>query len=419
MSEDQAGRCNGKCGSGAYVGKGRYVCTHDNILALHPDVCLEWDHDQNEDTPDKYSSGSGKYAWWICRKGSCDCHRWRAKINDRVSRSTGCPFCLKGKACPHNNLLALYPDLCLEWDVERNNQSPSQYSPKSGRVVWWKCNKGFCDCHRWQAKIYHRTGSTSGCPFCSRGKLCPHNNLLALYPDLCLEWDHDRNEDGGPDKYAPGSHKCVWWICRKGSCDCHRWKTGIKDRIQEGSGCPFCHSGKTCPHNNLLALYPDLCREWNHGKNLAAPETYAPHSGLKVWWMCLDGHEWSAGIYSRTNGSGCPHCTRKRKYSKQQIKWLESIMKEQNLSIQYALSPEGEYRIPTIGKVDGYCSKNNVVYEYHGDFWHGNPLVFKEDDVNTIIHKTFGQLYRDTLSRDDRIRKLGYDLVVQWETNLE
>lgn len=94
-------------------------------------------------------------------------------------------------------------------------------------------------------------------------------------------------------------------------------------------------------------------------------------------------------------------------------------MKVQNITIQYALSPEGEYRIPTIGKVDGYCPLNNTVYEYHGNYWHGNPLIFKEDDMNTIAHKTFGQLYRDTIARDDRIRKLGYNLVVQWETNLE
>lgn len=31
-------------------------------------------------------------------------------------------------------------------------------------------------------------------------------------------------------------------------------------------------------------------------------------------------------------------------------------MSESNINIQHALSQEGEYHIPEIGKVDGYCA---------------------------------------------------------------
>lgn len=417
MSEDQAGSCNGRCGSSTYVGKGRYTCAHDNLLVSHPEVCLEWDPERNKITPDKYSSGSSEYAWWVCRENHCGCHVWQAKIKDRVrvGKSTGCPFC-SGKPCPHNNLLALYPELCLEWDTERNVKSPSEYAPKSHAMISWKCSKASCVCHLWQTKIYDRVGGT-GCPFCSRTKLCPHNNLLALYPDLCLEWSQEN--ENTPDKYAPNSNVCVWWVCRKSLCRCHVWRAKIANRTR-GGGCPFCYSGKSCPHNNLLVVHPDLCLEWNRERNVTVPETYAPYSRAEVWWTCTKGHEWLALIGQRALGkSGCRHCARTRKYSKGQIKWLESVMKEQNIIIQYALSPEGEYRIPTIGKVDGFCHQNNTAFEYHGNFWHGNPSIFKGDDMNTITHKTFGQLYRDTMARDDKIRKLGYNLVVQWETDLE
>ena len=91
-------------------------------------------------------------------------------------------------------------------------------------------------------------------------------------------------------------------------------------------------------------------------------------------------------------------------------------MKEQNIIIQYALSTAGEYKIPEIGKVDGYCRENNTVYEYHGDYWHGNPSIFNPDDINEVTKKSFGELYQKTVERDDKIRQTGYTLIVKWET---
>lgn len=38
--------------------------------------------------------------------------------------------------------------------------------------------------------------------------------------------------------------------------------------------------------------------------------------------------------------------------------------------------PNGEYRIEGVGKVDGFCEQTNTVYEYHGDYWHGNPDIY-------------------------------------------
>lgn len=29
----------------------------------------------------------------------------------------------------------------------------------------------------------------------------------------------------------------------------------------------------------------------------------------KVWWLCEKGHEWTAVIHSRANGTKCPICT--------------------------------------------------------------------------------------------------------------
>ena len=31
--------------------------------------------------------------------------------------------------------------------------------------------------------------------------------------------------------------------------------------------------------------------------------------------------------------------------------------------------------------VDGYDSKTNTIYEFNGDFWHGNPNIYNLTDL--------------------------------------
>ncbi len=64
-----------------------------------------------------------------------------------------------------------------------------------------------------------------------------------------------------------------------------------------------------------------------------------------------------------------------------------------------------------IGKVDGFDSSTNTVYEYHGSYWHGNPEVFDPNDINEMAGKTFGELYQSTISRDRQILQL----IIKWE----
>lgn len=106
-------------------------------------------------------------------------------------------------------------------------------------------------------------------------------------------------------------------------------------------------------------------------------------------------------------------------HSRIQIAWLDSLSATGGIDIQHALSPTGEYYIPGIGHVDGYCYETNTVYEFHGSFWHGDPKLFDPASTNTKLNKTFGQLYSETLIRDEAIRSLGYRLIVAWESEVD
>ncbi|MGZ8924644.1 MAG: DUF7487 domain-containing protein [Nitrososphaeraceae archaeon] len=105
------------------------------------------------------------------------------------------------------------------------------------------------------------------------------------------------------------------------------------------------------------------------------------------------------------------------RYSYKQIQWLEQIMSQEGIYIQHA-GNEGEYKIPgTRYKADGYCSETNTIYEFHGDYWHGNPMLFEPQVFNDSTKCTMGDLYKKSLIKEKIIRDLGYNLVVKWESD--
>ena len=192
-----------------------------------------------------------------------------------------------------------------EWDVVQNLPlTPAQVSRGSRRQVWWRCGAG----HSWQAAVYARTGSGTGCPVCGgkrpwRGE----NDLASLRPDLARQWHPVKNGALTPDQVLPGSHRLAWWVCQRG----HEWRAQIKARAA-GSGCPVCANREIrSGENDLEAAYPRLAAQWDWERNGSlTPRDVVSGSTRKVWWICEQGHRWQASVVSRTSGgSGCPVCT--------------------------------------------------------------------------------------------------------------
>ena len=112
--------------------------------------------------------------------------------------------------------------------------------------------------------------------------------------------------------------------------------------------------------------------------------------------------------------SGCQRCEYSN-YSKLSIQYLDFISKLNNIKIQHAEN-DGEFLISnTKYKADGYCHETNTVYEFNGDYWHGNPNLFIYDKYNKTTNCRFGELYKRTLEREQLIKKLGFNLVTMWE----
>ena len=65
--------------------------------------------------------------------------------------------------------------------------------------------------------------------------------------------------------------------------------------------------------DTLKAEYPELAKQWHPTKNdPLTPEEVTYGSGIRVWWLCSEGHEWQAVINSRRQGMGCPYCAGQR-----------------------------------------------------------------------------------------------------------
>lgn len=105
-------------------------------------------------------------------------------------------------------------------------------------------------------------------------------------------------------------------------------------------------------------------------------------------------------------------------YSYACINWLNNIIEQEGIDIKHALNG-GEYQIPgTRYKADGYCVETNTVYEFHGDYWHGNPKIYTPEIINEVNGKTMGELYLNTTNKEKYIKELGYTLIVMWENDL-
>jgi len=210
-----------------------------------------------------------------------------------------------------DSLMYLHPVIAKEWHPTKNGKlTPDLFTPGSSENVWWLCHK--CG-NEWQSSIANRTAG-HGCDICAtvKRKITKKDTILtkrgSLDKERCLlDWDYEANEHG-PEYYTNGSGEAVSWRCHK--CG-YKWKAPICDRTRDyKNGCPLC-SGKVIVSgvNDLPTVLPELMKEWDYDNNNVDPTKVGRGSHLTVSWKCRKcGYIWSAQIYNRANGKGCPCC---------------------------------------------------------------------------------------------------------------
>lgn len=197
------------------------------------------------------------------------------------------------------------PELALLWHPTLNEGlTPDEVSYGSGKKIWWQCFD-YVD-HFWEASVANQRKKPR-CPFCSGTKILKgFNDLETRYPEVFAELHPTKNAEIDVDSVTPKSAEKIWWLCAEG----HEWEAIVFNRTS-GRGCPQCAgysviTGKT----DLQTLFPELSKQWHPTLNGdLTPDQVTSRTHRKVWWLCAEGHEWLAEVYSRARGNNCPYCS--------------------------------------------------------------------------------------------------------------
>ncbi len=299
--------------SGCPFCAGKRVAPSTSLAALHPELSRQWHPTKNGAlSPKRANPRSVERVWWKCAQG--DDHEWPATIRSRVGGAS-CPFCRAVRASSTHNLASARPEVARLWHPRKNGRlTPSDVTPGSERVVWWRCEENTR--HVWQAKVClvgRQNRKSMGCPFCAGVSILRGDSLYDKRPDLREYWDVAKNGRLTARDVTCGSSQRVYWRCpiARG----HRWRATPVEVTQKQNPCPFCNNRRASFTNSLAAKAPAIAAQWHPDRNRGTPSDVVVSSKRRVWWKCPEGpdHEWDTLVVDRTrNGTRCPFCINRR-----------------------------------------------------------------------------------------------------------
>lgn len=184
---------------------------------------------------------------------------------------------------------------------------------------------------------------------------------------------------------------------------------------KKGVGCYWCgrKNAKKITAKKLRKTTSTFIKESTeiHGNSYTYGNSVYIQSRKPIIITCKIHGDFETTPQRHLDGRGCPICIRQSS-SKEQC-WLDSLNLPNDIDhrcVNLRLNNQSKFL------VDGFDKKTNTVYEFHGDFWHGNPDVCNLKDIHPILKVTFGELYEKTKLKEKIITDSGFNLVVMWES---
>jgi len=181
-----------------------------------------------------------------------------------------------------------------------------------------------------------------------------------------------------------------------------------------GSGCQTCKINRIIETHRLTTeLFITKSKEL-HGSNRYTYEktVYADYL-QKLEINCPEhGYFWiKPSIHlNKRSRTGCPRCSI---YGVIQHTWLNLIgLPDTKSTREITLTMNDKTWI----FADGFDPVTNTIYEFWGDYWHGNPIIYN-GNKRTYFGTTFGELYEKTLRKREKILSNGFNLVEIWEND--
>lgn len=344
--------------------------------------------------------GTTKKALFECTECSTQWHT----TPKSVLAGSGCPRCSAKERIQKSFLTLAEFNLRLVHRNATTDQSAIHLAPGAQYLgvmtkTTFVCSVG----HIWDALPNGIIHNEVGCPHCagtvSRDVETAVGEITSKWPNLTITSKHH---------YQLGRREPIDAQCEYN----HSWTTHY-ERLMNGHYCPHCNGN---------ARYDDATfkqKLLKVNKQVEVLGLYV-NATTPIEVKCIKcSHEWKSRPYNLINGYGCPQCSKNNKFSKKAMTWLKYIEKTEHIELQHAMQ-YGEFKIPgTRFKCDGYCAATNTVYEFYGDYWHGNPDTTDPVAYNTHLSKTFGHLYTHTMEREQAIKALGFNIVSIWEADFD
>lgn len=318
----------------------------------------------------------------------CKLHGEFNQIADSHLRGSGCPACSKNVKLNTNTFIK-----------KANEIHESKYDYSVSKYVNSLININIvCPLHGKfsQRPSHHLSGS--GCPKCNAAR-----SNLDMFIKKAKEI-HGSRYDYSESIYLTNRQK-INIVCK-----IHGSFMQMPSIHLRGIGCEKC--GGTYQYG-----LEDFIIKANivHNNKYDYSNTIYSNTTQQISILCKGHGEFNQIARNHLQGLGCKRCSPKG-FSKSQINWLTFTEKFYNINIQHFGNSSQEHNIKnTKWKADGYHENTNTIYEFHGDYWHGNPKCYDSKFMNNVCGKPMGVLYEKTKNREHKIKELGYNLIIMWE----
>jgi len=280
----------------------KLVVGKNDFKTLYPELANEWDYDANDKDPSEVLPGTHYVAHWICSKHG---DKWATPVRTRVIGKGYCPTCrenirhMPNKPAEGRSLEDVRPDVASQWDYDMNwPVTPKDIGFSSGKQFYWKCELG----HTWRTSANSRTSHGNGdCPYCIGRKVWPgFNDLASVAPLIADEFAEDLNEGKTAEQFTAHSNTKVWWRCSH--CK-EAWTATIYNRVDGGTGCPYCVDYRRRTSFPTQALFYYVSKMFPDAIANCRPEEIAStRYMLDIWIPSIktvieyDGQEWHKDV---------------------------------------------------------------------------------------------------------------------------
>ena len=275
----------------------------NDVESLRPDLAAEWDRSKNGDLlPSDFTCGSQRIVWWKCTV--CG-NEWRAQINNRAHKNSGCPKCMRYSRTSFPEQAILFYLLQLHPDAQ--NGYTELFKPRKLELDIYipELKTGI----EYDGKAWH-SNKTAIKAAKEKYQICRENNIKLVRITETSE---------------PTEKNCDVLFCRYALDDAgldtvirklffyldQSLEEKVDINTNRDRGRILNQYIIAIKDKSISARYPEVLENWDYSKTAGiTPAMVNANSLRKYWWKCKNGHSYSASASNVCiNKTGCPVCS--------------------------------------------------------------------------------------------------------------